>query len=444
MAQLQIPRGYKPLLNEKETEHAIVLIKDFFQLSLSTELNLTRVTAPLFVKSGTGINDDLNGVERAVKFPVKDMADTQLEIVHSLAKWKRMKVTEMKLDPGFGIYTDMNAIRADEEMDNLHSLYVDQWDWEMCIDPKNRAVSYLKSIVERIYRCLKQTEFYIYDNYENIKPVLPEKITFIYADDLQKQFPKKTPKEREYEVCKKYGAVFIIGIGGKLSDGSIHEQRVLLQNALSRYFPRALAARILAEKRTDLKPADKVLTILFSDISSFTKWSSDKTPETVHAFLSDYLESMAEIIFANGGTVDKFIGDGILAFFGDPYEQSDHTERALRTAIQMQKKVALLRDKWQPVVGIDLKIRIGVNTGNVIVGNLGTKARIDYTVIGSTVNLSSRMESNAPVGGILVAHAARERVGDKFKFTERVEVAAKGYEQPVEAFVLDQGSLSGN
>jgi len=225
MAQLQIPRGYKPLLNEKETEHAIVLIKDFFQLSLSTELNLTRVTAPLFVKSGTGINDDLNGVERAVKFPVKDMADTQLEIVHSLAKWKRMKVTEMKLDPGFGIYTDMNAIRADEEMDNLHSLYVDQWDWEMCIDPKNRAVSYLKSIVERIYRCLKQTEFYIYDNYENIKPVLPEKITFIYADDLQKQFPKKTPKEREYEVCKKYGAVFIIGIGGKLSDGSIHDGR---------------------------------------------------------------------------------------------------------------------------------------------------------------------------------------------------------------------------
>jgi len=233
-------------------------------------------------------------------------------------------------------------------------------------------------------------------------------------------------------------------IGTVLRIEQAHEQRVLLQNALSRYFPRALAARILAEKRTDLKPADKVLTILFSDISSFTKWSSDKTPETVHAFLSDYLESMAEIIFANGGTVDKFIGDGILAFFGDPYEQSDHTERALRTAIQMQKKVALLRDKWQPVVGIDLKIRIGVNTGNVIVGNLGTKARIDYTVIGSTVNLASRMESNAPVGGILVAHAARERVGDKFKFTERVEVAAKGYEQPVEAFVLDQGSLSGN
>lgn len=225
MAKLQLPKGYKPLLNEKETEHAIVLIKDFFQLSLSTELNLTRVTAPLFVKSGTGINDDLNGVERAVKFPVKDMDDTQLEIVHSLAKWKRMKVTEMKLAPGFGIYTDMNAIRADEELDNLHSLYVDQWDWEMCIDPKDRQVGYLKSIVERIYRCLKQTEFYIYDNYENIKPALPEKITFLYADDLQKQYPNKTPKQREYEACKKYGAVFLMGIGGKLSDGTIHDGR---------------------------------------------------------------------------------------------------------------------------------------------------------------------------------------------------------------------------
>ncbi len=225
MSQLYIPGGYKPLLGEKETEGAIVLIKDFFQLALSTELNLTRVTAPLFVKSGMGINDDLNGVERPVRFPVKDMNESQLEIVHSLAKWKRLKVTEMALKPGFGIYTDMNAIRADEDLDNLHSLYVDQWDWELCIDEKDRTVMYLKTIVEKVYRCLKRTEFYIYDRYSQIKPELPENITFLYADDLQREFPNKTPKEREYEACKKYGAVFIIGIGGKLPDGSIHDGR---------------------------------------------------------------------------------------------------------------------------------------------------------------------------------------------------------------------------
>ena len=225
MSQLQIPAGYKPLLNEKETENAIVLVKNFFQLSLSTQLNLTRVTAPLFVQSGTGINDDLNGVERAVSFPVKDMGDTRMEIVHSLAKWKRLKVTELGLAPGFGIYTDMNAIRADEELDNLHSLYVDQWDWEMRINPEDRTIMYLKTIVEKLYNTLKQTEFYIYDRYEDIKPCLPEKITFIYADDLQREFPGKTPKEREYEACKKYGAIFLIGIGGKLPDGSIHDGR---------------------------------------------------------------------------------------------------------------------------------------------------------------------------------------------------------------------------
>ena len=225
MSHLQIPAGYKPLLHEKETEHAIVLIKDFFQLSLSTELNLTRVTAPLFVRAGLGINDDLNGVERPVSFPVKDMGEAKLEIVHSLAKWKRLKVSEMKLKPGFGIYTDMNAIRADEDLDNLHSLYVDQWDWELCIDGLDRTVMYLKSVVEKIYTCLKQTEFYIYDNYGMIEPVLPEHITFLYSDDLQRQYPDKTPKEREYEACKKYGAVFLIGIGGKLPDGTIHDGR---------------------------------------------------------------------------------------------------------------------------------------------------------------------------------------------------------------------------
>ncbi len=225
MSKLTIPSTYKSILNVKETETAIVMLKNFFQTSLSTELNLTRVTAPLFVKTGTGINDDLNGVERPVKFPVKDMNEQTMEIVHSLAKWKRMKVSELGLPAGFGIYTDMNAIRADEELDNIHSLYVDQWDWEMAIDPKNRTVSYLKSVVEKIFRTLKRTEFYIYDRYPEITPILPENITFLYADDLQKEYPDLTAKEREYEACKKYGAVFIIGIGGKMPDGTIWDGR---------------------------------------------------------------------------------------------------------------------------------------------------------------------------------------------------------------------------
>ena len=225
MSKIPFPKNYKSLLGEKETEHAIVLIKDFFQLALSTELNLTRVTAPLFVRSGTGVNDDLNGVERPVSFPVKDLNEEKLEIVQSLAKWKRMKVTDLKLNPGFGIYTDMNAIRPDEDLDAVHSLYVDQWDWEMAIDDKDRTVFYLHEMVKKIYRCIKQAEFYIYDRYESIKPTLPENITFVFADDLVREYPKLTPKEREAVIAKKYGAVFLTGIGGKLPDGSIHDGR---------------------------------------------------------------------------------------------------------------------------------------------------------------------------------------------------------------------------
>lgn len=177
--------------------------------------------------------------------------------------------------------------------------------------------------------------------------------------------------------------------------------------------------------------------MLFADISGFTKWSSDKPPETVHAFLSDYLETMAGIIFSHGGTVDKFIGDGILAFFGDPFDQPDHAERCLRAALAMQAKVAELRGKWLPAAGMDLRIRIGINSGPVIVGNLGSRTRIEYTVIGPAVNLASRMESNAPVGGILVACSARRLAGPSFAFSDARDVAAKGYELPVEAFVLE-------
>lgn len=220
-----MPTHYKSILSTKETEHAIVLIKNFFQTALSTELNLTRVTAPLFVQSGIGINDDLNGTEKPVSFGVRDLDGKRMEIVQSLAKWKRLKVTELAFASGFGIYTDMNAIRPDETLDAMHSLYVDQWDWEMVIDEEKRTVFYLHEIVKKIYRCLKRTEFYIYDHYSAIKPQLPEEITLLYADDLQREFPTLTPHEREERVAKKYGAVFITGIGGKMRDGSIHDGR---------------------------------------------------------------------------------------------------------------------------------------------------------------------------------------------------------------------------
>lgn len=225
MSQLTLPPGYAPILSVKETEQAIIRIKDFFQVALSTELNLTRVTAPLFVHKGSGINDDLNGVERPVNFPVKDMGETVLEIVHSLAKWKRLKVTDLGLAKGFGIYTDMNAIRADEELDNIHSLYVDQWDWELAIDGRDRSIDFLKNTVKRIYRCLKRTEFFIYDNHPAIVPLLPEEIFFIHSEELYRLYPGLTPKERENEIAKKHGAVFIIGIGGPLPDGKLHDGR---------------------------------------------------------------------------------------------------------------------------------------------------------------------------------------------------------------------------
>ena len=222
---ITLPLTYKSILNNKETEHAIVAIKDFFQLALSTELNLTRVTAPLLVPAGIGINDDLNGVERPVSFPLKALNEKKMEIVQSLAKWKRLKVTELGLDPDFGIYIDMNALRPDEDLDAIHSIYVDQWYWEMAIDEKDRTVFFLHEIVKKVYRCIQRTEFFLYDRYPEIKPILPKEIKIVFADDLQREYPQLTPKEREDIVAKKYGAVFITGIGGKLDDGTIHDGR---------------------------------------------------------------------------------------------------------------------------------------------------------------------------------------------------------------------------
>lgn len=214
-----------PLLDMKQTEQGIKTIKEFFQMNLSTELRLRRVTAPLFVMRGLGINDDLNGVERPVSFPIKDMDEATAEVVHSLAKWKRLTLAEYNIEPGYGVYADMNAIRSDEEMDNLHSLYVDQWDWEMVMKQGQRNLDFLKNIVTRIYSAILRTEYLVCESYPQIKPFLPEEIHFIHSEDLLAMYPDKTPKEREDLITKQYGAVFIIGIGGKLADGKDHDGR---------------------------------------------------------------------------------------------------------------------------------------------------------------------------------------------------------------------------
>ncbi|WP_108823114.1 aspartate--ammonia ligase [Dysgonomonas sp. Marseille-P4361] len=225
MSYLIKPAGYQALLDLQQTEMGIKRIKDFFQQNLSSELKLRRVTAPLFVLKGMGINDDLNGVERAVNFPIKDMQDASAEIVHSLAKWKRLTLADYYINEGYGIYTDMNAIRADEELGNLHSLYVDQWDWERVMTPKDRNVEFLKKVVNRIYSAMVRTEYLVYEAFPVITPVLPEEITFLHAEELLQRYPGLTAKEREDSAAKEFGAVFIIGIGCKLSSGEPHDGR---------------------------------------------------------------------------------------------------------------------------------------------------------------------------------------------------------------------------
>ncbi|MCF0204443.1 MAG: aspartate--ammonia ligase [Muribaculaceae bacterium] len=225
MAQIVHPTNYTPLLDARKTEQGIKLVKDFFQQNLATELRLHRVTAPLFVLQGLGINDNLNGTERPVTFPIKDLGDRKAEVVHSLAKWKRLSLATQKIPAGFGIYTDMNAIRADEELDNLHSLYVDQWDWEAVITREQRTIDFLKDVVRRIYAAILRTEFLVCEHFSNIKPFLPQEIHFIHAEELLALYPNLSPKEREDEIAKKWGAVFIIGIGGKLANGEKHDGR---------------------------------------------------------------------------------------------------------------------------------------------------------------------------------------------------------------------------
>lgn len=223
---LVIPEGYRNILgNIENTEKAIKAVKDMFQDNLSAQLALLRVTAPMTVLSGTGLNDDLNGVESPVSFPVKDMEGRKAEVVHSLAKWKRIKLAQMGVAPGRGIYTDMNALRPEEELDNIHSIYVDQWDWEKVIVPEQRTLDFLKKTVRRIYEAIKVTENKLYVEFPQIEPMLPEEIFFIHSQQLLRMYPDLSPKEREDAVVREHKAVFIIGIGGRLSDGNPHDGR---------------------------------------------------------------------------------------------------------------------------------------------------------------------------------------------------------------------------
>ena len=224
-AQYYYPETYKSMLSLEETEKAIADIKSFFQTYLSAQLKLRRVTAPLFLEAGTGINDDLNGVEKPVSFEPRGMSGITAEIPQSLAKWKRMMLGDYHIPAGFGLYTDMNAIRPDEEPDNLHSYYVDQWDWEMAISRERRTLEFLKNVVRKIYATLLATEFLVYESYPEIAPILPEEIAFIHTEELCRRYPDLTPTERESMAAREHGAVFIIGIGYDLSDGKPHDGR---------------------------------------------------------------------------------------------------------------------------------------------------------------------------------------------------------------------------
>ncbi len=224
MEKLIIPKDYKPLITIRETEAVIKKIKDFFQKELAKELGLDRVSAPLFVRPETGLNDDLNGIERPVSFEVLCIDNNRVEVVHSLAKWKRLALKRYGYGVGSGIYTDMNAIRRDEETGNIHSIYVDQWDWEKIINEEDRNKETLKATVKKIYAALKRTEFYVASLYEKIKPILPDDIYFITTKELKDRYPSLNPKERENAIAKEYGAVFIMEIGDYI-DGEKHDGR---------------------------------------------------------------------------------------------------------------------------------------------------------------------------------------------------------------------------
>lgn len=225
MEHLLTPAGYSSALSIRETEIAIKLVKDYFERVLAEELNLTRVSAPLFVRPESGLNDNLNGVERPVSFGIKEQDDKEVEIVHSLAKWKRQALKRYGFHSGEGLYTDMNAIRPDEDTDNIHSIFVDQWDWEKIISKEERNPETLKATVQKVYTALKRTESYIASQYNYIHEFLPAEISFITSQELEDMYPDCTPKEREYKIAKLKGAIFIMQIGDKLASGEKHDGR---------------------------------------------------------------------------------------------------------------------------------------------------------------------------------------------------------------------------
>ena len=220
-----IPENYKSNLSLIETEIAIKKVKDFFETKLAETLNLTRVSAPLFLENSSGLNDNLNGVERPVSFDMLAIEDSNIEIVHSLAKWKRFALHRYKFEAGSGLYTDMNAIRRDEELDNIHSIYVDQWDWEKVITKEDRNIDTLKDTVRKIFSVFKSTEYFVSSEYPSIERILPEDITFVTSQELEDMYPSLTSKERENAITKKHKAVFILGIGDELKSGEKHDGR---------------------------------------------------------------------------------------------------------------------------------------------------------------------------------------------------------------------------
>lgn len=222
---LIIPRDYDPVLSVRQTQDAIKYIRDTFQDEFSKKLNLSRVSAPLFVPRNSGLNDNLNGTEQPVSLTMMEMGDEPIEVVHSLAKWKRMALARYGFDMHEGLYTNMNAIRKDEELDNLHSAYVDQWDWEKVISRDERSIEVLKAHVEQIFKVIKHMEHEVWYKYPQAVNHLPDRIHFITSQELLTQYPSLSPKERENAACKEYGAIFVMQIGGRLSDGTKHDGR---------------------------------------------------------------------------------------------------------------------------------------------------------------------------------------------------------------------------
>ncbi len=221
---ITLPKGYVSLLNARQTQIAIKKVKDFFERDLAIQLDLTRVSAPLFVRRDSGLNDTLNGVERPVSFDILGL-DGDMEIVQSLAKWKRYALKQYGFSENEGLYTDMNAIRRDEVTDNIHSVFVDQWDWERIIAREDRTVETLKAAVRRIYAALRHTEKYIADDYAFAARLLPDRITFLTTQELEDRYPDLTPKQREYRAAREYGAIFLMQIGGDLRSGKPHDGR---------------------------------------------------------------------------------------------------------------------------------------------------------------------------------------------------------------------------